>query len=752
MTSLSTTQKQCRICGNSDLITVLDLGTHSLSGRFPSSSEPTPPSAPLVLIKCNDTKDSGPSGPCGLVQLKDTVVADELYFHTYGYRSGINNSMINHLSGLTKEITDRHILSKGDIVLDIGSNDCTLLKSYNFPDAVYIGCDPIGSQFSQYYPPHVTLVNKFFNYQNYVDSVGPIGHIGLTPAKIITSISMFYDLPDPLQFMRDIKRILSPDGLWVTEQSYIVSMLNTCSFDTVCHEHLEYYSLKQMEWMVKQVGLKIIDVSMNECNGGSFRLTITHSDNNRDSINNNAIDKICKIESDAHLDQLETYMNFNRLCDDLRVRLKFLLSTYKENGKSIYLYGASTKGNTLLQYFGLDKSLITATADRNPEKYGHRTPQTNIPIISESEMRLNKPDVLLVLPWHFKTEFIQREDDYLSSGGKMIFPLPNMELVSKKKRALVIGSSGQIGQYLTNKLVQLDYDVYGLVHSTPNPASQAGVLQIHGDINDRKLIDTIVRSIMPHEIYNMASPTVIAETIANPISCYNTNIISLDNLCQSILHFNKKIKLFNMCSSEVYRGHVREDNKEFVFNEQSVMMPVSPYGISKASAMTIIKYYRSQYGLSFYTGILCNVISPKLKDKYLIMKVIRHVKYGGNTLSIGNISINKDFTHASDVVDGIMTIISSTVSPDDYVISSGTPHNIRDIIDLSYLEKGINVTWDKDICSQKDQVLVVSDQSLFRSYEVKGECIVGDPTKLSQLGWKPQYNICSVIHEIYESI
>lgn len=418
-----TTQDHCRICGNRDLIEITDLGNHSLSGRFPFKDEPTPLIAPLVLMKCNDL--SGQKC-CGLVQLKHNVSPEELYFHNYGYRSGLNATMTQHLKNMATEISQKiGPLTKDDIILDIGSNDCTLLKSYPYPpDMVkYFGIDPTGRQFAQYYPPYVTLVKEFFNYDNFN------GTFPDQKAKIITSISMFYDLPSPIDFMRDIKKILHPDGLWILEQSYIIRMLETLSFDTVCHEHLEYYAMKQMEWMADLVGLKIVDVTTNDCNGGSFRLTMSHKESNYVSQQDH-INQLHKLEETFGLDTMMPYLKFNRECLRVKKDLTDLLTGYKQQGKQIYLYGASTKGNTLLQYFGIDKTIVTAAAERNVEKYGRRTPQTDIPIIPEQEMRKNKPDVLLVLPWHFKKEFIEREQEYLKSGGIMVFPMPKLEVIT----------------------------------------------------------------------------------------------------------------------------------------------------------------------------------------------------------------------------------------------------------------------------------------------------------------------------------
>ncbi|PIN93076.1 hypothetical protein COU54_04535 [Candidatus Pacearchaeota archaeon CG10_big_fil_rev_8_21_14_0_10_31_24] len=421
---------KCRICGNQELISILDLGEHSLANRFPSANEPDPPKAPLVLVKCDDSKKSS---NCGLVQLKHTVSPDELYFNHYGYRSGLNATMITHLQNLVKEVEYRKKLLKNDLVLDIGSNDATLLKSYSLNELLKLGMDPTGKQFQQFYSNEIMLCPDYFNYSNF-------RRMSPKKAKIITSIAMFYDLPNPISFVKDIKESLDYEGLWILEQSYMPLMLFQNSFDTVCHEHLEYYALKQIEWMVSRLGLRIVDVSFNNINGGSFRITVCH-ENGPYVSNIDKLQKITKQENEAGLDRMYPYEDFKEKVEEIKVKITNFLQNQKSLGKTTHVYGASTKGNTLLQYLKLNTDLISAAAERNPEKFGRRTPATNIPIISEEESRNAKPDNFIVLPWHFKEEFLKREKEYLNSGGKFIFPLPNFE---------VINSGGIVNAFATN--------------------------------------------------------------------------------------------------------------------------------------------------------------------------------------------------------------------------------------------------------------------------------------------------------------
>jgi hypothetical protein len=304
-------------------------------------------------------------------------------------------------------------LVRGDTVVDIGSNDATLLKSYSVQGLTKFGVDPTGTQFKEYYTDDITLVPTYFTGSALPNVL----------AKVVTSISMFYDLPDPVQFMSDVKGILHENGVWVQEQSYMPEMLNRNSFDTVCHEHLEYYALKQIMLMARMANLCVFDVEFNSCNGGSFRVFLCHP--GARTVNSDKIVDVLKTESYMGLSSVQVYSDFENRCKLIRDELVEFLKT----AGTVYLYGASTKGNTLLQYCGIDNKLVVAAAERNPRKYGCRTPITNIPIVSEEVMRANKPDVLLVLPWHFKSEFIEREKEFLKNGGTIVFPLPNLEIV-----------------------------------------------------------------------------------------------------------------------------------------------------------------------------------------------------------------------------------------------------------------------------------------------------------------------------------
>jgi hypothetical protein len=403
----------CRVSGSENLITVLSLGHQSLTGIFPKSSEEPVTKGPLELVWCPDS---------GLLQLRHSYEPSEMYGDNYGYRSGLNQSMINHLGDKVAYLERLISLEKGDIVVDIGSNDATTLKAYKTEGITRIGIDPTGNKFSEYYPPDIQLIPDFFSAASYHE-------IEKKPARIVTSIAMFYDLEAPIEFAKQIESILAEDGIWHFEQSYMPSMLRLNSYDTICHEHLEYYSLQVVKTILDKSGLRLVDVFMNAVNGGSFAVTAAKRGNQSIKTNQPVIDWLLEQEDRMGLNTPRPYRDFEERVFRHRDDLTRLIRTLNADGKKVLGYGASTKGNVVLQFCGFTPDDIPAIAEVNPEKFGRVTPGTHIPIISELEARAMQPDYFLVLPWHFKDGILRREKEYLASGGKFIFPFPEIEIV-----------------------------------------------------------------------------------------------------------------------------------------------------------------------------------------------------------------------------------------------------------------------------------------------------------------------------------
>lgn len=412
---------KCRICGNTNLVSILHLGNQYLTGVFLKSRDQQVSSGPLELVKC---VEDGTDKTCGLLQLKHSFNPDETYGENYSYRSGVNQTMTLHLQSIVQNILTFIELPPGALVVDIGSNDATLLKAYPHDDTLLVGIDPSGSKFRKYYPEYIKLIVDYFSAATFQAVYGD------KKAGIVTSIAMFYDLESPLKFMRDVKEILAEDGVWVFEQSYMPTMLEQNAYDTICHEHLEYYGLRQIKWMTDRIGFKILAVELNDINGGSFCVTVAKQNSTYEP-SFRPIQALLQHEKSKGLNTLKPYNDFkDRVFRHREELIKFVKEVKKAN-QTILGYGASTKGNVVLQFCGFDETDIPAIADRNPEKHGCFTPGTMIPIISEEEARRRKPDYLLPLPWHFKDEFIQREKQYLEDGGKFLFHLPNIEVISK---------------------------------------------------------------------------------------------------------------------------------------------------------------------------------------------------------------------------------------------------------------------------------------------------------------------------------
>jgi len=405
---------QCRVSKSSDLRRIIDLGDQYLSGVFPKSKNQEIGKGPLELVWCNESK---------LAQLKHSYSLDQMYGDNYGYRSGLNISMVEHLNQKIRKLEDAVHLKTNDLVIDIGSNDATTLKAYKNSEINKVGIDPTGEKFKRFYNKDISLISDFFPTPK-LQELFP-----KKKAKIITSIAMFYDLEDPTLFVEAIADNLDMNGIWHFEQSYLPIMLEKNSYDTVCHEHLEYYTIESIILILEKYDLKIIDIELNNINGGSFALSVAHKKCNKYDSNENYIKKLLDKEKSLELSNLLIFREFEKNVLKHKQDLKKLINNINNNGKKVFGYGASTKGNVLLQYCGITDNEIPFISEINEDKFNSYTPGTNIQIISQDEANKICPDYYLVLPWHFKNHILEREREYLSKGGKFIFPLPSIEIV-----------------------------------------------------------------------------------------------------------------------------------------------------------------------------------------------------------------------------------------------------------------------------------------------------------------------------------
>jgi len=415
------THSTCRVCEGA-FAPVLLLGDHYVSD-FPKPEDGDGTKAPLELVLCRR---------CRLLQLKHTVPAEQMY-RNYWYKSGTNQTMRHALADIAGVAETLMHLGQGDAVLDIGCNDGTLLGSYRTGGLYRIGFDPAENlaPLSRKIADH--LVVGFFDSDAFASEASLRGR----RPKVVTSIAMFYDLEDPNKFVADVKRVLDPDGVWIVQMSYLPLMLKQNEFGNICHEHLEYYSLQSFEYLVTRHGFEVVDVELNDVNGGSCRLYLRNKGARDDAFGDatyrrlagERVRELRDEETTLRLDDVATYSDFAMWVQRIKQDIVGFVQERVASGRSVYVYGASTKGNTVLQYFGLDRTLVAGAAERNPDKWGRVTVGTRIPIVSEDEARRARPDYFLVLPWHFIEEFKKRETEFVKRGGRFIMPAPHFSLI-----------------------------------------------------------------------------------------------------------------------------------------------------------------------------------------------------------------------------------------------------------------------------------------------------------------------------------
>lgn len=367
----------------------------------------------------------------GCVRLEKSAPLDKM-FGTYFYRSGINSTMRNELENIVESILNVYKLKENDLWIDCAANDGTLL-SFIPKNIIRVGIDPADDTYKQESEKHANLIiQDYFSAKTFQQS-----KFGNLKAKIFSSIAMFYDLEKPEEFIKDVDKVLDDDGLWVMQMSYTPLMIEQLAFDNILHEHIYYYSVFNIKQLLENNGFKIKDCQLNDTNGGSFRLYIMKQKGNEKlfatqpyrDVCNMRIKSLLEYEKTLKLDEPEIWYDFYNRINQLKETTVNFIRAEKAKGKSVWCYAASTKGNTLLQYFGLDNTLIDGIAEKSVYKWGLHTIGTNIPIYSEDEMRKARPDYVIILAWHFINEFIERENEYLKNGGVFIVPCPKFEII-----------------------------------------------------------------------------------------------------------------------------------------------------------------------------------------------------------------------------------------------------------------------------------------------------------------------------------
>lgn len=389
-----TERATCRLCGAGELGNVLSLGDLYVSTFVKKPGEGI--RAPLELVLC--TK-------CELLQLRHTAPQEILYSRHYWYRSGINQVIINDLKEIAEQVHSMANLRTGDVFLDIGANDGTLL-GFVPEGVVRVGCEPADNLVEELRKRADHVIHDFWN-------AGAYQKLGLPPAKVITAIGMFYDMEDPNQFIRDAAMVMDDNGIFISQLMCLAPMIKQNDVGNVCHEHLEFYSYKTLKFLFEKNGLEIFRVEENAINGGSYRLFA----------------RKLRAGSIDYPEPSYDYGAFARRIEENRKKTVEFIKREVAKGKRVWAYGASTKGNTILQYYGLDCTLIEAAADRSPEKWGKYTVGTMIPIVSEEEARKSRPDYFFVLPYAFLDAFMEREKEWHEKGGRFIVSIPEFRVV-----------------------------------------------------------------------------------------------------------------------------------------------------------------------------------------------------------------------------------------------------------------------------------------------------------------------------------
>ena len=404
----------CRVCHSDQLTPLYSLGNQYVNNFINPEDLATCIKAPLEMILCEH---------CTLLQLKHTAPQELLYAGFYWYKSGVTDTMKRALREISEKAETWFGLEAGDVVLDIGSNDGTLLRTYEVPGLITVGVEPASNLIEEGRVGLTHCIHDFWNYESYHKEVG-------TQAKVITALGMFYDMEDPNQFISDAAKALTEDGVFIAQLMCLKNMMDTNDVGNICHEHLEFYSFHSLEYLFEHNGLEVFDVEINNVNGASYRLFARKKGADVTPAEG-ADERIARVRQDEEgLDDKKVHLEFFERLETNKRKCVAFIKREVAKGKKVWVYGASTKGNVILQYYGLDHTLIEAAAERSPAKWGKYTVGSMIPCVSEEEARKAQPDYFLVLPYAFFDEFYEREHEWREKGGKFIVPLPEFKVVS----------------------------------------------------------------------------------------------------------------------------------------------------------------------------------------------------------------------------------------------------------------------------------------------------------------------------------
>jgi GDP-D-mannose dehydratase len=514
-------------------------------------------------------------------------------------------------------------------------------------------------------------------------------------------------------------------------------MIERNSIDTICHEHLEYYAIRQIKTIMDRANFQILDISLNECNGGSMRVVVAKRTSSKYKEATQLVEQLIEKETKYDLSSPNCYYDFMKRCKTEMKYLVDFIDTVNNNGKEVWIYGASTKGNCLLQCANLDTSKIRYAVERNLQKVGKMT-STGIEIISEETMRKNPPAYLLVLPWHFRNEILQRETEFLSNGGQFLFPFPHFEVVSAKPTALITGWNGQIAHYVKETLKD-SHTLYGL--DTVKGVS-------NGICFDRSFpLEQLIVSLKPSVVIHLAGVSNSEEAKQNVVRTLELNGLFCARLCEYIHTHKLSTKLINASSSEIYKDHITYTITE----NDTHYNHLHPYSIGKILSHTIVQYYRNEYNLPFSNAILFMTESPRKKSTFLLNKIAEHArnwKESHSVLQLGSLDSQRCIQHAEDVATAFQCILEQP-SGDDYVVSGLNSYNVYTIVKELYslfsihLEKSLE---DSSILLDTlTNLPVIKIQPGFRSISTD---IRGSPTKLLNLGWTHKHTLHSLLLDI----